>query len=70
MARIFNHTLLNPNRQRGWGLRSLKNWQGPAANLNVSWDKMLHSPGTGVSSVFWAVTWAEDEAKHNKRSPA
>ena len=70
MAGIFNHALLNPNRQRGWGLGTSRNQQGAAADPNVSWDKTLRSPGAGVSSIFWAITWAEGEAKRNKRPPA
>lgn len=70
MAGIFSHALLNLNRQWGWGLGTSRNQQGAMANPNMSWDKTLRSAGAGISSVFWAVTWAEDEAKHNKRSPA
>lgn len=70
MAGIFNHDLLNPNRQRDGGLGTSRNQQGAAANLSMSWDKTLRAPSAGVSSIFWAVTWAEDKAKHNKRLPA
>lgn len=39
-----------------------------SCSRSVSWDKTLGSPSAGVSSIFWAITWAEDKAKHNKQS--
>lgn len=49
-----------------WGLQTSRNQQGATAKLRVRWDKILHSPGACISSVFWAVTPAGDEAKHKQ----